>query len=175
MTITVDVDLGYEFEVDAPFDDVFDLLSDVPASASFFPKLSKLTDLGGGVYRWEMDRVGPPQVNIRTVYASKYVANRANGTVVWTPVKTEGNARMGGSWTIADRKRRKDRKSRKNHGTALELKVRRHCRRAAAGADEAGGGTGRQGRIRKARRRVHRRADRPLRWRGMNRSAWRLK
>ena len=37
MSITVTIDLGYEFEVKAPTKDVFAVLSDVPASAGFFP------------------------------------------------------------------------------------------------------------------------------------------
>jgi carbon monoxide dehydrogenase subunit G len=113
MTVTVDIDLGYEFEVKAPFKAVFDLLSDVPTSASFFPKVDKLVDLGGNAYRWEMEKVGTSQVNIQTVYASKYVASRAKGTVVWTPVKGQGNALVGGSWKLTDKKKT----------TALEFKV----------------------------------------------------
>jgi carbon monoxide dehydrogenase subunit G len=114
MTVTVDIDLGYEFVVKSPFKDVFDVLSDVPTSVGFFPKVDKLTDLGGGVYRWEMEKVGTAQVNIQTVYASKYVSNKAKGTVVWTPVKGEGNALVGGSWKITDQKKT----------TALEFKVK---------------------------------------------------
>ena len=113
MTVTVAIDLGYEFVVKAPFKDVFDVLSDVPTSASFFPKVNKLVDLGDNVYRWEMAKVGTAQVNIQTIYASKYVSNRAKGTVVWTPVKGEGNALVGGSWKITDQKKT----------TALEFKV----------------------------------------------------
>lgn len=113
MTVAVDIDLGYEFVVKAPFKDVFDVLSDVPTSASFFPKVDKLVDLGGGVYRWEMAKVGTAQVNIQTVYASRYVSNRAKGTVVWTPVPGEGNALVSGSWKIVDQKK----------STAVEFKV----------------------------------------------------
>ena len=105
MPITVDIDLGYEFAVKAPFKDVFELLSDVPTSVSHFPKVAQLVDLGDGVYRWEMEKVGTAQVNIQTVYASKYVANKAQGTVVWTAVKGEGNALVGGSWKITDQKK----------------------------------------------------------------------
>lgn len=104
MTITVDIDLGYELTVKAPYKKVFDLLSDVPASVSHFPKVDRLTDLGSGVYRWEMEKVGTAQVNIQTVYASKYVSDRKKGSVVWTPVKGEGNALVGGSWKITDLK-----------------------------------------------------------------------
>ncbi len=113
MAISVDIDLGYEFAVKAAFKDVFDVLSDVPTSVSFFPKVDQLVDLGGGVYRWEMEKVGTAQVNIQTVYASKYVSNRAKGSVVWTPVKGEGNALVGGSWKITDQKK----------STGLELKI----------------------------------------------------
>ena len=105
MAVTVSIDLGYEFEVKAKYDDVFAVLSDVPTSVSFFPKVDKLTDIGDGVYKWEMEKVGTAQVNIQTVYASKYVSNKAKGTVVWTPVEGVGNALVGGSWTIKDNKK----------------------------------------------------------------------
>jgi len=104
MAITVKIELGYEFAVKAKAADVFALLSDVPASVSHFPKVEKLSDLGDGVYQWEMEKVGTAQVNIQTVYASKYTSNKAKGSVVWTPVKGVGNALVGGSWKITDNK-----------------------------------------------------------------------
>ncbi len=113
MAVSVEIDLGYEFTVKAAFDEVFDVLSDVPTSVSHFPKVDQLVDQGGGVYRWEMEKVGTAQVNIQTVYASKYVSDRKKGSVVWTPVKGVGNALVGGSWKIAKAKK----------GTALELKI----------------------------------------------------
>jgi carbon monoxide dehydrogenase subunit G len=105
MSITVQIDLGYEFDVKAKAAEVFEVLSDVPESVSHFPKVDKLTDLGGGVYQWEMEKVGTAQVNIQTVYASKYVSDQARGTVKWTPVKGIGNAQVGGSWKIVDNKK----------------------------------------------------------------------
>ncbi|WP_298923306.1 SRPBCC family protein [uncultured Ramlibacter sp.] len=104
MTVTVNIDLGYELEVRAKAADVFALLSDVPASVSHFPKVDKLTDLGDGAYQLEMEKVGTAQVNIQTVYASKYSSNKAKGTVVWKPVPGVGNALVGGSWKITDNK-----------------------------------------------------------------------
>ncbi len=108
MAVTVHIDLGYEFSVKAPFKDVFDVLSDVPTSVSFFPKVHQLVDLGGSVYRWEMEKVGTAQVNIQTIYACKYASDRKKGTVVWTPVKGEGNALVGGSWKISEGKKGTD-------------------------------------------------------------------
>ena len=108
MTVTVAIDLGYEFTVKAGFKEVFDLLADVPTSVSHFPKVDRLVDLGGGVYRWEMQKVGTAQVNLQTVYASKYTSDRKKGTVVWTPVKGVGNAQVSGSWKVADKKTQTD-------------------------------------------------------------------
>jgi carbon monoxide dehydrogenase subunit G len=104
MTVSVHIDLGYEFEVRAPYDEVFDVLSDVPKSVSHFPKVDKLQPLGDGVYQWEMQKVGAGQVSIQTVYACKYTSDRARGTVKWTPVPGIGNAQVGGSWKITDHK-----------------------------------------------------------------------
>lgn len=105
MAITVSIDLGFEFDVRAKAAEVFAVLSDVPTSASHFPKVDKLTDLGDGAYRWEMEKIGVGSVNLQTVYASKYVANKTKGTVVWTPVVGEGNALVSGSWKIKDNKK----------------------------------------------------------------------
>lgn len=104
MAINVHIDLGYEFSVKAAAAAVFDVLSDVPASAAHFPKLHQLVDLGANTYRWEMEKIGLAQVNLQTVYASKYTSSKAKGTVVWTPVKGEGNALVSGSWKITDKK-----------------------------------------------------------------------
>ena len=105
MAITVPFDLAYEFEVKAPFAEVFAVLSDVPASAGHFPKVARLVDLGANTYRWEMEKVGAGQVSIQTIYASRYVSDKKKGTVVWTPVKGEGNALIGGSWTLTNKKK----------------------------------------------------------------------
>jgi carbon monoxide dehydrogenase subunit G len=104
MAITVSIDLGYEFAVKANFNTVFDTLSDVPRSASFFPKLDQLVDLGGNSYRWEMAKIGIAQANLQTIYASKYVTNKSKGSIVWTPVEGEGNALVSGSWKVSDKK-----------------------------------------------------------------------
>jgi len=105
MTTTVTVELGYEFDVNASAKEVFEVLSNVPDSASHYPKVEKLTDLGGGEYRWEMAKIGIGSVNLQTVYAAKYVSNKSKGTVTWTPVKGEGNALVSGSWKITGNKK----------------------------------------------------------------------
>lgn len=106
MAISIPVDLGYQFSVRAPFREVFAVLSDVPVSVGHFPKVERLVDMGRGVYRWEMERMGIGTASLRTVYASRYVSDRARGTgtVAWTPVEGVGNALVGGSWKLTDRR-----------------------------------------------------------------------
>ena len=104
MTIQVSIDLGSEFQVKAHAAQVYDLLSDVPRSASHFPKVHRLVEIGPDTYRWEMEKIGLGQITVQTVYASHYVANRAMGTVAWTPVRGEGNALVSGHWGIHDKK-----------------------------------------------------------------------
>jgi len=105
MSVTVSVELAYEFEVKCAAKDVFAVLADVPTSASFYPQVAKLVDLGKNTYRWEMEKLGTEQVNLQTVYASKYVTNKKNGTVVWTPVPDVGNAQVSGNWQITPNKK----------------------------------------------------------------------
>jgi carbon monoxide dehydrogenase subunit G len=52
-----------------------------------------------------MAKIGLAQVNLQTIYASKYTSNKAKGSVIWTPVEGEGNALVSGSWKIVDKKK----------------------------------------------------------------------
>lgn len=100
MAFTVDFEIERTFEAACPYDRVFDVLADVPRSVSHFPKVESLVELGGGKYRWEMEKIGLDRYHIQTVYACKYVSDREKGSVKWTPVKGEGNAEVSGKWTI---------------------------------------------------------------------------
>lgn len=51
-----------------------------------------------------MEKIGLKQINLQTVYTSKYVSDKSTGSVVWTPVEGEGNALVSGSWKITDKK-----------------------------------------------------------------------
>ena len=104
MSLSISLDLAYEFAVKAPYKTVFDLLSDVPASASHFPQIETLTDLGQQRFRWQMQKVGNDQISLQTVYASAYTSNRRKGTITWVPVDGVGNARVSGSWAVSNRK-----------------------------------------------------------------------
>lgn len=104
MNTTVDIDIAYEFNVKAPAKDVFAVLSDVPTSASHYPQVHRLVDLGQGTYRWEMEKIGVGQFTLQTVYTSQYTSSKAKGTVAWKPVPDGGNARVSGNWKISSHK-----------------------------------------------------------------------
>lgn len=100
MTIRITIEISRTFDVESGFDTVFDLLADIPESASFFPKLNKLEPLGNNAYRWEMERIGVDKYSLQTVYASRYHADRGAGEVGWTPIEGEGNGLVSGKWKI---------------------------------------------------------------------------
>ena len=103
MTVHVPFDLAYEMDVRADADAVYAVLADVPLSASHFPGLERLVDLGGNRYRWELAKLGTEHVHLQTVYASRYHCDRQRRSVRWEPVAGEGNARVGGRWVIEPR------------------------------------------------------------------------
>lgn len=105
MSIIVPFGLRYEFDVRAGADEVYAVLADVPASASHFPQVERLIDLGGNSYRWELHKVGVAPVEIQTVYACRYAADPKKRTVRWSPLPGVGNARIGGSWTVTRKKK----------------------------------------------------------------------
>lgn len=102
MTVKVNIELDRKFSVSADKDTVFALLADVPASASHFPKVAALTDLGDNSFRWEMEKVGFGEHAIQTIYACKYIPDDAAGVIVWQPIKGEGNGVVTGSWKISE-------------------------------------------------------------------------
>jgi len=101
MTVKVSIDLDREFVVPASEETVFALLSDVPGSASHFPKVEQLVDLDDNTYRWEMEKVGLGDHAVQTIYACKYIPDESAGRIVWEPIKGEGNGVVSGAWTIS--------------------------------------------------------------------------
>ena len=100
MAITVAIELNRDIDLAGSYDEVFDLLADVPKSASYFPKVDKLVDLGDNTFRWEMDKIGVDKHSIQSVYASQYKSDREAGKITWEPVKGEGNGIVRGSWIL---------------------------------------------------------------------------
>ncbi len=101
MAFTVNISLQREFTTSGSFDGVFALLADVPRSAAHFPKVDALVDLGGNVFRWEMEKIGIGGYTLQqTVYACLYRDDAAAGRVFWEPVKGIGNAVVDGEWNV---------------------------------------------------------------------------
>lgn len=104
MALVANFTLNREFTVKASAADVFAILADVPASVSHFPRVERLVDLGNNRYQWEMERIGPGNMSLKTVYACDYTSSKSKGSVAWAPVPGIGNAEISGEWKIKPRK-----------------------------------------------------------------------
>lgn len=102
MTIKVTIDVNRKLTVNADIDTVFALLSDVPTSVSHFPNVEALIGLGDNTFRWEMEEVRSGGYSIKTIYACQYVADSEAKTIVWTPIKGEGNGMVSGKWELTE-------------------------------------------------------------------------
>ncbi len=101
MAFSVAINLQREFETSCTPEKVFALLADVPRSASHFPKVDQLVDLGGNTFRWEMEKIGIGGYTLQqTIYACHYTSDAATKTVSWTPISGVGNAIVEGGWAI---------------------------------------------------------------------------
>ncbi len=101
MPVKINVDIEKNFEVECPYEKVFGVLADVPLSVSHFPKVDQLVDVDGeGTYQWEMEKMGTQRYSLQVIYASKYINDKDEGWVQWTPVDGVGNVLAEGSWNI---------------------------------------------------------------------------
>ena len=115
MSFTVEITVEREFRSSCSPEQAFSLLADVPRSASHFPNVETLVDLGENAFRWEMHKIGIAGYTLQqTVYACRYRADEAAGVVSWVPVDGVGNAAVEGEWIV-----RPD-----GAGTAVTLKTR---------------------------------------------------
>ncbi len=101
MAFSVTINIQKEFKSSGSPDELFALLADVPRSASHFPKVDKLVDLGENTFRWEMEKIGIGNYTLQqTIYACHYVADPSTWRVIWMPISGVGNAIVEGGWSI---------------------------------------------------------------------------
>lgn len=100
MSVSITIEISRTFTVNAGVKQAFTLLANVPESASHFPKVERLTDLGDNTFRWEMKKQGVDRYSLQTIYACRYRSDGRKHTIVWEPVAGEGNGTVNGSWTL---------------------------------------------------------------------------
>ncbi|MFT4776255.1 MAG: carbon monoxide dehydrogenase subunit G [Oleispira sp.] len=102
MAVTINIDLNRKFIVNGDINTIFSFLSDIPASAEHFPKVHALTALADNTFHWEMEEVGLGTHSIQTSYACQYVSDCDAKTIVWTPIKGEGNSIVSGRLKLTE-------------------------------------------------------------------------
>jgi len=98
--IRVPVVLDRTFELATGIEAAFALLSDIPAWGGLYPRVASLDPLpehGESAWRWQMEPMGPPGFEARTVYGCHYIIDATRHTVTWTPIESVGNALFSGS------------------------------------------------------------------------------
>jgi len=98
MKLTIQFEKSVIFSQD--IDTCFRLLSDIPFTATCFPKVEELIDLGNNTYQWDLEPQGPPPYSVQTIYACRYRYNTPD-KISWEPIPEIGNAFFGGSWTLS--------------------------------------------------------------------------
>jgi carbon monoxide dehydrogenase subunit G len=81
-------------------EEAFAMVADVPRSASHFPGLQRLEDLGDGVYRWHLSSFRIGKITFPVSYAARYVPDPEAGTVTWSTDPGSKNTRADGKWVV---------------------------------------------------------------------------
>lgn len=102
MAFILEFNESNSFVLQSSYDDVFNVLSDVPKAMSFHPAVHELEDLGNERYRLAMKKAGTKKHYHQTVYTCDYTSSKDDGRVVWKPVREDGNAWVDGSFSIVD-------------------------------------------------------------------------
>ncbi|MCE2744890.1 MAG: SRPBCC family protein [Burkholderiales bacterium] len=101
MPVNVNVKIEKSFKIACTAKKAFEQLVDVADTVALFPKLDKIVDLGGDVWRWEMAKIGAAGISHQVKYTVKYT-NDGKSKIDWNPVPGEGNATVSGGWVIKE-------------------------------------------------------------------------
>lgn len=99
MPVNVEVKIERSLKVACSAKKAFDQLVNVADTVALFPKLDKIVDAGGDVWRWEMEKIGAAGLSHQVKYTVKYT-NNGSTTIDWNPAPGEGNAQVSGGWVI---------------------------------------------------------------------------
>ncbi len=90
------VDLVRNAHIEGEASELFELLSDLPATMSHFPKLRAFTDQGDGEWLWDIEPIHVAGMTYELQVVTRFEIDAANRVVTLFPVTTQGNAEIGG-------------------------------------------------------------------------------
>jgi hypothetical protein len=81
--------------------EAYALVADVPLSASHYPGLQRLEDLGEGAYRWHLSRYEAAGHQLDVGYTAHYTSDPAKRRVQWRSQRGPGdNVAADGAWQV---------------------------------------------------------------------------
>ena len=104
MALTVPARAERSLRMPVPRARAWELLLDIPLWTALFPRvdsvepLAEPSDAPGdlGAWRWTMEPLGPPGLEMVTAYGCRYTADADAHRLTWAPVDGVGNARFAG-------------------------------------------------------------------------------
>jgi len=100
MAFNVNIEVDKTLIFNAPAEEVFELLANVPESAGFFPKLQSLNKIENNTYQWLIEEIGHGGHSFQPAYTCEYKIDKENGIISWAPVWSKDNTAIKGSWVI---------------------------------------------------------------------------
>lgn len=92
------------FDVSATPSEMFELITNVPRSASHFPDLQNLVQLDDYTWRWEMSPVSYAGVTMQPVYVLRYQWQADRLYMRWDPVRQDEHfVVVEGNWQLKPR------------------------------------------------------------------------
>ena len=101
MPLTLTMTIRRSLKTGASGTAVFRLLSDIARSASFFPKIDTISDLGCNTWRFETERIGIGSYTILQLSViSRYQFDKEQGIISWAPAGAAEHLKVEGHWEI---------------------------------------------------------------------------
>lgn len=90
------IDLVRNAHIEGDATELFEMLSDLPKTMSHFPKLRAFSDLGDGMWLWDIEPIHVAGMTYELQVVTRFTVDADKRVVTLTPVTSRGNAEIGG-------------------------------------------------------------------------------
>ncbi len=106
MPLTIAMTISRSLHTKAAGKQAFGLLADIPLTASLFPRIATISDLGCNTWRFETERIGIGNVTVLQLHVvSRYRFDQQKGIISWVPADSSESFRLEGRWKISEERK----------------------------------------------------------------------